>query len=58
MQFGHLVFALGDSNNEIVFITSHGIEVYSVIIEKRSVKSLRHLNLSIAVSILTIEVAH
>ena len=33
-----------------MYITSHGIEIYSVLSEKRNVKALKHLNTTIAVS--------
>ena len=32
------------SDNEIVYFTSHSIEIYNVLSEKRSVKSVRQLN--------------
>ena len=32
------------SDGEIVYFTTHGIEIYSVLPEKRIVKSFRHLN--------------
>ena len=37
-------------NYRPISLTSHGIEIYSVLSEKRNVKALKHLNTTISVS--------